>query len=399
MLNSSRRANLVPVRPPALLPSSSDGPDNTAQDPPDILHVTTKNEWRGGEQQLLCLMRSLRNRGLQQVLAAPAGSAVVHRAFQEGHRVVTLNGWVHGRLFSAIRLAQVRFGTGRSVFHAHSSAALDLAIAARRLRRSAAVVYTRRTALRARRSQKYRTAADLYVAVSAAVERELIEAGATADRLTCIPDAVDTENLRVDDALARAKFVGQPGPIVVSIGFLAPEKGHQVLLRAWPRVLRQVPDARLFIAGDGPEWVALLELMQELHIRSSSRMLGFHEPIGELLQAADLLVMPSLTEGLGSAAVEAAWMGLPVVASAVGGLSEAVVHGRTGLLVPPDIPETLAEAIIALLTDPALRTRMGEAARIRARSCFSSSAIANEYLQVYRRALHSEPLSIGRQPA
>jgi glycosyltransferase involved in cell wall biosynthesis len=354
-----------------------------------VLHITSERGWRGGERQVFLLMRELVPLGISQALAAPAGSPLIEHASSAGFAVTPLHPKMTLHPANLARLLRAVKGSPPSILHVHSSPALTLAAAARRLGRVMGIVYTRRTAFRVRRARKYRTAADVYVAVSAAAESRLLDAGTPVQRLRCIPDAVDPEHIRLTSASGVIDSVTSAGPTVLSVGHLSPEKGHRILLAAWPSILERVPDARLLIAGEGPEWSRLLALIHTLDLTASIRLLGFREPIGDLLANADVFVMPSLEEGLGSAALEAMRMSLPVVASRAGGLTEAVVDGRTGLLVPPGEPGPLADAVVRLLENSEERARMGEAARLRARTTFSAERMAAAYLRIYRELVEA----------
>lgn len=334
------------------------------------------------------LARGLHDAGMPQLVAAIPGTPLAERARELGLSVLAISRRASWNPGAVLRLLRAIGCTPRVLLHAHSSPALDLA---RRLKvhpRVAGVVYTRRTAFPVRRSRKYRTAADRYIAVSEAAGRRLLEAGMAPERLVLVPDCVDPSHVDpAVDAEYGALLESAGGPLVAAVGALTPEKGFDVLLDAWPEVLRRVPAAHLVIAGDGPLWKELLQRRLELRIRSSVRLLGYREHVGPLLARADLFVMPSRSEGLGSAALEAMWCGLPVVASNVGGLPEAVEKGVTGALVPPGDPRRLAEAVAELLSDPDRRRRMGKAARLRARGRYDPAYLVQRHLEAYRCVL------------
>jgi len=170
-------------------------------------------------------------------------------------------------------------------------------------------------------------------------------------------------------------------------------KGQTYLVQAWPSVLKREPRALLLLVGDGPEERLLRSRAAELGLGGSVRFLGFRQDIPSLLALAEALVLPSLNEGFGLVLLEAMAMGKPVVASAVGGIPEVVLDGRTGLLVPPADPEALAVAILRLLEDPRAAQRLGEAGRERARESFSREA----FIQAHRK-LYGELLGLKRHP-
>jgi len=154
-------------------------------------------------------------------------------------------------------------------------------------------------------------------------------------------------------------------PRLLCLGRLSHEKGFDLALRAFSRVVAARPDARLTIAGDGTEREPLAELARELGIADKVEFPGWISPgdVPDLIARSHLVLAPSRSEGFGLAALEAARMARPVVAAAVGGLNEIVIDGQTGILVPPQDPDALAGAVLALLADPARAGGLGRAAR------------------------------------
>jgi glycosyltransferase involved in cell wall biosynthesis len=177
-------------------------------------------------------------------------------------------------------------------------------------------------------------------------------------------------------------------PLVIgAVSRLVPIKGISVLLHAVRLTQRTLPGLRLEIAGSGPQRQSLEQLAKQLGIVRQVHFLGWREDISILARDWSIFVQPSLHEGFGMAALEAMAAGLPVVASATGGLSELVSNGQTGRLVPPGDSHALAAAIMALASDPALRARMGHAARARAESLFSGARMAAEVFGLYDELL------------
>jgi len=179
-------------------------------------------------------------------------------------------------------------------------------------------------------------------------------------------------------------------PLVAFAGRLAREKGVDTLLRAMPAVLTGVPDARLFVAGDGPEGARLHGLAARLGIEEQVRFLG-HLPARELdaaLSPAWVQVVPSLWhEPFGLVAPEAMMRGTAVVGTAAGGLLESVVDGRTGLLVPPGDSGALAAALVRILASRETAESMGAAGRRRAIERFGESAFVDAFLEIYAELL------------
>jgi glycosyltransferase involved in cell wall biosynthesis len=179
----------------------------------------------------------------------------------------------------------------------------------------------------------------------------------------------------------RAAWGAGPDDVVVLVpGALERRKGHAVLLAAAER-LPAGSDLRFVFAGAGSEEAALRRRAGQLGV--AVVFAGFQKDIGACLAAADVVAMPSLQEGLGVAALEAMAAGLPVVASRVGGLGEAVVDGETGVLVAPGDPVALARALAELARDPGRRARLGAAGRRRVLARYTMAQMAEATLACY----------------
>lgn len=157
------------------------------------------------------------------------------------------------------------------------------------------------------------------------------------------------------------------GAEILCVAALSRRKGHRVLLQAFAEARRKQPDARLTLVGDGPERAALELQAAELQLGDGVIFTGAlgHDRLAALYERADIFCLPSFAEGVPIVLMEAMAMELPVVTSNVMGIPELVEHGRSGLVVPPARPDLLAQALLSLLEDPALREAMGAAGRAR----------------------------------
>lgn len=179
-------------------------------------------------------------------------------------------------------------------------------------------------------------------------------------------------------------------PLVVALARLTPQKGIPYLLRA----AAQLPDVDFAIAGDGPDRTSLESQTRRLGIEDRVTFLGFVRDTAALLNEADLVVLPSVLEGLPLAILEAMAAGKAVVATAIGGTDEAVIHGETGLLVRPEDPAQLAEAIRTLVDDPALARRLGAGGRERVSRDFSAERMVEAVSRVYGVLLDQRPRTL-----
>jgi glycosyltransferase involved in cell wall biosynthesis len=189
----------------------------------------------------------------------------------------------------------------------------------------------------------------------------------------------DAERIRRELRLAPSEL------LILALGSLFPVKGHLVLVEALSVLASQVGGARwrAAIAGIGDQEEALRTAIGEHGLTDRVHLLGFREDVGELLAAADVYAMPSLSEGSPLALMEAMFAGKAIVASRTGGIPELVTHDSDALLVPPGDVGALAAALETLLSDASLRDRLGGAAQRRAAVSFTLERMTDEYERLY----------------
>ena len=219
---------------------------------------------------------------------------------------------------------------------------------------------------------------DDYVCVSRdAAALSLVE-GIPAVRLRTIYNGIDLE---------RFAFAGPcPGGPVVAVARLSPEKDAANLVQAAAIAARHDPDLRFEVAGNGPCLPELQQRIVDMGLEDRVTLLGTIRDVPALLARAGLFVLPSKTEGVSLTLLEAMARGLPVAATQVGGTPEVVVDGITGLLVPSEDPQALAEVILRLRKDAEAARRMGKAGRERAESEFDIRRMVAEYETLYQES-------------
>lgn len=215
--------------------------------------------------------------------------------------------------------------------------------------------------------------------------RELHVPEARFDVVTSGVDLARFDATRPRADARRAAGLPEGVPLVGIVAALRPEKHHALFLAAAARVLTQVPDARFVIAGDGPERAAVERLCRESGLGERVAMLGTRQDVPALYRALDVAVLTShpIVETLPVTLLEAAASGTPAVATAVGSVADVVAQGETGFVVPAGDADALAARIVRLLADPALRTRMGEAARRRAEARFDERDMVRRYEELF----------------
>jgi glycosyltransferase involved in cell wall biosynthesis len=228
---------------------------------------------------------------------------------------------------------------------------------------------------------------DCVVCVSEGQAAKVRAAGVPESKIRVIRNAARADAFRSPDSAMRARMESltpQPGRhIVLCAGRLSPDKGIDVLIAAIPTVLARVPDARWIICGDGPQRSQLEHQVRSAGLNHVVAFAGFRDDLDLWMPNADLFVLPSFTEGLPNVLLEAHAAGVPVVATAVGGTPELVVHGETGLLVHAGDDSALANGMAGLLGDDGRLRVMGEAARTRVREHFTFEVQARGYLDLF----------------
>lgn len=207
---------------------------------------------------------------------------------------------------------------------------------------------------------------DMVLAVSARIRDELIQAGVPAKRVRLVHNAIVMEQYRrTGDRAYVASIVGRdvPGPVLACVGRLSSEKGHADLVEALAIVAGDGHRVTAVLAGDGPERHRLEQLIAAHGLTDSVFLPGYVDQPQRILDGADLMVLPSHTEGLPNAALEALAMNVPVLATAVGGTPEVIEDGVSGRLVPPRDPQALARGIEEFLAHREDWARMAQQGR------------------------------------
>ena len=223
-----------------------------------------------------------------------------------------------------------------------------------------------------------------FLVITREIDRELEASGIPAERRFFLPNGVDTEHFTPAAAREKTRLKQElgiaEGPCGIYVGRLSPEKRVDLLLDTWPLVRSRQPRATLLILGDGPQKKAL-----ETAAPPGVRFPGQVRDVAPYLQAADVFLLPSQTEGLSNALLEAMASGLAVIVTSVGGAADLITHQENGWLIPADDGENLTEAVRELFRQQGLRQKMGRAARETITSGYALPLIADRLVGLYRQ--------------
>ncbi len=356
-----------------------------------VLHVVKVAGISGAENHLLLLLPALRERGWEVSAVMlhegePGAEDFAARLEADGVPVerVRLSRATDPRAFS--RLLRRARRERPAILHTHLVHADFHGLPAGRLARVPVLVSTKHGFNAFRDGKAFAAAdravaslADVHVAISAGLVRYLAESEGFD------PSGFEVVHYGIEAGPEPPPLPG--GPRLAIVGRLIPIKGHDVLLGALAVAREQVPDLALEIAGEGQLEPELRATVARLGLDDAVTFLGRVAPVAPVLERAEVVVVPSFGEGFGMVALEAMERGRPVIASAVGGLSEIVEDGRTGILVPSGDVDALAEAIVELASDAARAAAMGSAGRARALDEFSQERCTERIEALYGAAL------------
>ena len=238
---------------------------------------------------------------------------------------------------------------------------------------------------------------DRVVSVSAASARDFARTyGMEPTRIVTIPRGIVCGEIAPREVrrqrLAAEAGVDTAGPMLVHVGSFTPEKNHRWLIEAFARVVKQRPDACLILIGEGPLMSEVRAVIGQRELGGRVRLLGSRHDADDLAGGGDVLLLPSLIEGLPGVVLEAAAREVPTIACDVGGVSEAIEDGRTGFLVPSGDLDAFVERIAAMLDAPEQARRMGVAARAHVCARFDLPSIVDAFESLYRELV---PWAVG----
>jgi len=357
------------------------------------LHIDTAQTWRGGQNQVLLTVNGLRAIGHQTMLVAHPTGELRKRA-AEGLELVPIASRSEIDLSAAWRLSRVIRRLGPDIVHAHDAHATAMAALAIPMAgsaaRSPALVVSRRVDFHLRSHSfsrwKHRQV-DCFIAASDAIRKMLVADGVPSARTVTVHEGIDVERVQAAPAVNvhETFFLPHHAPLVGNVAALVPHKGQRHLVEAAHLVVRDLPDARFVILGEGELREQLERQIRDYHLEKHVLLPGFRTDVLGCIKGFDLFAMSSITEGLGTSLLDAMACSRAIVATRAGGIPEIVDHGRTGVLVGVRDHASMAREIVTLLRDDDSRRRMGEAGLARVSERFTVERMVAETAAVYER--------------
>lgn len=359
----------------------------------NILHINGEKNWAGGEVQLFNLCKGLNSQGHNCIIACQKNGALWAKAAKAGFSVegVPVRGLFDFE--SLIKLIKIIKNSHIDIVHMHTYSGYYLSAIAAKLSGRVGIVLTRRMdfAIEKNLINKifFGKMVDKIIAISQAVRNVIIDAGVDSSKVEIIYESIDIDNFPLEtnssnfqaDKSDKVKIVG-------TVAHLYERKGIKFFLEAAHKVIKENPEVKFMVVGDGPLRDGLESYAKNgLGLSGKVTFTGFRNDIKDVLSTMDIFVLPSLKEGLGVAILEAMALAKPVVATKTGGIPESVIDGVTGFLVPICNADLLAEKITYLLNNPDIAKKMGQNGRLRIEEKFNNLESILKHEEIYAEVM------------
>lgn len=354
----------------------------------NIAHITESTGTSGGIEQAILLIYGLRRNGHNITLITQPESEIKDRLAGSGIKIKTIKMRQDYDIFSALSLRKFLKDEKIEILHSHHPRAHSIGLLATLGLKNIKFVVTRRVIFNLRKNIfsrfKYKSGRiDRYIVVSEAVKKNFLDYGIDGRKIEVIYSSTDINKFNPDVKSNIRRELKIPGSTFICclVGNYSYYKGHTFFLEAVPEIIKNFPGTKFLIAGKITD--ELKNKAENLNIENDVFFLGYRSDIAQILKASNLLVCPSLEEGLAGAIREAMALELPVVATNVGGNPEIVKHNETGILIEPKSTKAISDAVIYLIKNPAAAKKMGEAGRAAVVKNFSVETMISRHEKLY----------------
>lgn len=359
------------------------------------IQIDIETEWRGGQYQVEMLCKGLFHRGHPVTLITRPESILGNKLEEAGIEVVRIPARFEFDPVAVYKVAAEIKKRRPAIVGMHASHSHTLGVLAKRLCPAfSSYIVTRRVDFVPGQDPlnrwKYTRGPDGWIAISNAIRRILLTFGIPSDRIHVIHSGIPSRKIPSN---ARRELIEELGIkedriLIGNIANLVDHKGHKFLLDAIPAVIEKHPEVLFLIAGEGQLEKALKQQAKNLGLTEKHlRLLGYRTDVEKILGALDLFAMSSHLEGLCTSIIDAHHSGIPVIASAAGGIPELVIDGETGFLADNQSPESIAEKIQYVLDHPKEAEKIVKRAKDRAARKFSDDSMVEGTLDVYHKIL------------
>lgn len=369
---------------------------------PTIAHVMHRMYLAGAEVLAAAIARRLKDQYRFVFLCLDEMGPLGMQLAEEGYDVIDLQRkpGIDWSVAKRIRRAQRRFGI--DLYHAHQYTPFFYAAWSRRWRAKPYILFTEH----GRHYPDYRRPKRVVVnrfllrrhdrvnAVGHFVKQALVNhEGIAPGRIEVIYNGIDPQqfadarNEQTRSAIRTELGIGDEQVMVLQVARFHPVKDHATAIRAMALAVQEAPQAVLVLAGDGERMAEMQSLADELSLADHVRFLGVRQDIPQLMAGADIFLLSSLSEGISVTLLEAMGASLPIVATEVGGNSEVVIAGQSGLLAPRGDAQGLARHLVTLVNDSQMRQRMGQAGHAHLLDQFTQQQMHQGYVRIYREIL------------
>jgi len=355
-----------------------------------LFQIDTGKEWSGEQQQSFFLAKELKRHGYFFQFVVRPGSSLHQQAMDAGLPVLPLKISSKADALSILRLSLAMKRKKCRLVNCQDAHSAAVGSAAASLAKVPIRVISGLVDIPLKKNmlfwKKYTKNVDAIIAISDEVKNELVEGGIDAQLIRVIPDGIDFAPYadKTSKDYLRHELSFAPDDFLVGIvAQLSNDKDHKYLIRISKYVREHTPKIKIIIVGEGPIRLELNKQVREIQGEDMVFFLGFLKDLPQILNSLDVFVLCSEHEGLGSIIMDAMACRLPVVATRVGGIPEAVDHQKTGLLVPPQRPKSLAKAILKMYEDKELAQRLGQKGFEDVHQKFSAESMASKAIDLY----------------
>jgi glycosyltransferase involved in cell wall biosynthesis len=359
-----------------------------------VIHIDTELGWRGGQQQVIYLHKSLCDKGFHSNLICNPNSALHQKCIESNLPVTPIRMRGEVDFFSALKVSRLVKSEKVDIVQCHSGHAQSIGILSKLFYKQVKLITVRRVDFNIKKNLlsriKYTTnLIDKIVCVSHNIKNVLIQDGIPEEKLEVIHSGVDLNRFKFPNKSSNIRKEYNLGDDDILIGTVAAFVGHKDynnLIHSAKIVLQSFPRVTFIAVGDGNELKQMKELTKQLVIEDNFIFTGYREDVLDLLHSFDIFVLASKKEGLGTSVLDAQAAGLPIVATNAGGIPEMIENGVNGLLVEKQNSGALANGILKLISDADLIKKISSGAKISVEK-FDIRNTMNKNLILYRKLI------------